>query len=212
MLTLLLGLTFVVSAKTLEYLVQTYLGQEAGGLSGAIAAGLAVLLVTPLKDRVQSWAERRFQKDLLILRRDLPEAMADLRETASLDELLDELLARVEAGVRAVRAAIRMDERIVARRGEGVNGETGFPIILPLRAGAAGPEIGTLLVGPRPDGTRPGRGERKALEEIAAPVARAIEVVRRREAREAALDARLSALEARLAASGGKGPKGGPGK
>src|SRR5438128_2474009 len=47
LLTLLIGLTFAVSAKTLEYLVETWLGQEAGGLSGAIAAGLAVLLVTP---------------------------------------------------------------------------------------------------------------------------------------------------------------------
>ena len=65
LLTLLLGLTFAVSAKSLEYLVETYLGQEAGGLPGAVAAGLAVLLVTPLNDRVQDWAERRFQKDLL---------------------------------------------------------------------------------------------------------------------------------------------------
>ena len=70
LLTLLIGLTFAVSAKTLEYLVETWLGQEAGGLSGAIAAGLAVLLVTPLNARIQDWAERRFQKDLLMLRRD----------------------------------------------------------------------------------------------------------------------------------------------
>ena len=209
LLTLLLGLTFAVSAKTLEYLVETYLGQEAGGLSGAIAAGLAVLLVTPLNARIQDWAERRFQKDLLTLRRDLPECMADLRETAPLGELLDEALARVEAGVRAVWSAISMDGRIVAQRGGDRDDSTAFAIRLPLRAGEAGPETATLLVGPRPDGTRPGRDEREALQEIAAPVARAIEVVRRRKAREAALDARLNALEREVVALGGKSRKAG---
>jgi hypothetical protein len=209
LLTLLLGLTFAVSAKTLEYLVETYLGQEAGGLSGAIAAGLAVLLVTPLNARIQDWAERRFQKDLLTLRRDLPECMADLRETAQLGELLDEALARVEAGVRAVRSAISMEGRIVAQRGPGSDDGTAFAIRLPLRAGEAAPETATLLVGPRPDGTRPGKDEREALQEIAAPVARAIEVVRRRKAREAALDARLNALEREVAALAGKSRKAG---
>jgi hypothetical protein len=211
LLTVLLGLAFVVSAKTLEYLVQTWLGQEAGGLSGAIAAGLALLLVTPLNDRVQGWAERRFQQDLLTLRRDLPDCMADLRETAPLGDLLDEVLARVEAGVRAVRCAIRLDGRIVARRGEEAADGAAWPITVPLRAGEAGPETATLLVGPRPDGSRPGRTERRALQEIAAPVARAIEVVRRREAREAALDARLSALEGQIASLAGKSRTAGAG-
>lgn len=209
LLTLLLGLSFVVSAKTLEYLVQTWLGQEAGGLSGAIAAGLAVLMVTPLNERVQGWAERRFQKDLLTLRRDLPEAMADLRETAPLDELLEVVLARVERGVRAVRVAIRMDGRIVARRGDASDDASAFPISVPLRAGEAGPETATLLVGPRPDGSRPGKTERKALQNIAAPVARAIEVVRRREAREAALEARLGAMEGQIETLAGRSRQGG---
>jgi len=206
-LTLLLGLAFAIVVKAVEYLVETWLGQEAGGLSGAIAAGLAVLMVTPLKDRVQAWAERRFQKDLLTLRRDLPACVEDLRETAPLAELLDEVLVRVEAGVRAVRAAISMDGRIVAQHGDRAE-DGAFPLTLPLRAGTVGPETATLLVGPRPDGSKPGRNERVALAEIAGPVARAIEVVRRREAREAALDARLSAMEERVAALGGKARKG----
>ncbi len=58
---------------------------------------------------------------------------------------------------------------------------------------------------PRPDGSKPGRNERVALAEIAGPVARAIEVERRREAREAALDARLEVLEGRITALGRKG-------
>lgn len=211
LLTLMLGLSFVVIAKSVEYVVETWLGREAGGLSGAIAAGLAVLAVTPLNDRVQQWAKRRFQRNLLTLRRDLPDCVADLRETAPLGELLDEVLVRVKAGVRAVRAAISMDGRIVAQRGDGA-ADGAFPLALPLRAGAAGTETATLLVGPRPDGTRPSRDERAALAEIAGPVARAIEVVRRREAREAALDARLSALEGRVAAlgAGGKAGNAGP--
>ena len=207
-LALLLGLTFVAVAKSLEYAVQTWLGQEAGGLSGAIAAGFAVLIVPPLNARVQGWAQRRFQKDLLTLRQDLPACVEDLRETASLGELLDEVLARVQTGVRAVRAAISIDDRIVAKRGEDAQDGGGFPLTLPLRVNGGTAETAALLIGPRPDETRPGKEERNALRDIAAPVARAIEVVRRREAREAALDARLTALEAKVAALGGKARKG----
>jgi hypothetical protein len=159
-----------------------------------------------MHNRIHGWAERRFQKALLHLRRDLPDCVGDLRETASMRELLDEVLARVQAGTRAVRAAVVIDGKAVAARG----GDGDYPLKIPLRIGHQQVEIGTLLVGPRPDGSAPGKDEREALAEIADPVARAVRIVGvrereqagRREERDglrtaiAALGARLDRLEA----------------
>jgi hypothetical protein len=199
-LTLLLGATFAATAKGMEVFFETSFGREAGAWPGAIGAGLAVVLITPMHNRIHGWAERRFQKALLHLKRDLPDCVGDLRETAGMQELLDEVLARVEAGTRAVRSAVVIDGRTVATRGE--DGED-FPISMPLRIDHQKAEIGTLLVGPRPDGSPPGKDEREALDEIADPVARAVRIVRLRESREAeerswrrALETRLGALEA----------------
>jgi hypothetical protein len=219
-LTLLLGLTFVVIAKSLEYVVETWLGREAGGLSGAIAAGLAVLVVTPLNDRVQGWARHRFQKDLLTLRRDLPECMADLRDTGETGELVEEVFDRVSAGVRAARLALVIGPSM-STRGTGKaevrawlkqaapddradpldcnRADPLFPMRIPLRVRhSKGKPLGWLLLGPRPDGSFYGKAERAVLAEIADPVARALNVVRQREQREARQEARLAALEAKL--------------
>lgn len=223
-LTLLLGLAFVASAKALEYVVETWLGREAGGLSGAVAAGLAVLLVTPLKDRVQGWAERRFQKDLLTLRCDLPECLADVRDTGDMDELVDEILDRVSAGVRASRAAIVIGPSVTARGIDKAEvrawlkhdvpdtaadpldcqrADPLFPLRIKLKVRhAKGKPLGWLLLGPRPDGSFYGKAEREALTGIADPVARALHVVGQRALREAGWEARLAALEAKLGVSG----------
>lgn len=194
-LTLLLGATFAASAKGVEWVFEAYFGDQAGALPGAVGAGLAVVLITPMHRRVQDWAERRFQKALLHLRRDLPQCVDDLRETAGLDALLDEVLARVEAGTRAVRSAVTIDGQRVAARGD----DGGYPLAVPLRVGHQQAEIGVLLVGPRPDGSAPGPDEREALAEIADPVARAMRIVLLREAREAKDEARFAALEVAMA-------------
>ncbi|HEY5723342.1 MAG TPA: hypothetical protein VIT45_13570 [Allosphingosinicella sp.] len=200
LLTLTLGAVFAASAKLLETFFESTFGRDAGMLPGALGAGLAVALITPLHRRIQDWAERRFQKALLHLRRDLPACVDDLRETASLGQLLDEVLARVEAGARAVRSAVTIDGRLAAVRGiEGKDLDAGlFPVSVPLRVGHAGSEVGALLVGPRPDGTRLGADEREVLEEIADPIARAIRVVMARQEREAATKKALAAIQRRL--------------
>ena len=221
-LTLLLGLAFAVIVKAVEYLVETWLGQEAGGLSGAIAAGLAVLMVTPLKDRVQAWAERRFQKDLLTLRRDLPACVEDLRDTGDTDALVGEVFDRVSAGVRAARMALLFGPTMATRgitrtelRGwlkqdapddsvetlDCKRSDPLFPMRIPLRVRHSnGAPLGWLLLGPRPDGSFYGKAERAVLGEIADPVARALNIVRQREQRQARHEARLAALEAKLGA------------
>ncbi|HTU11506.1 MAG TPA: hypothetical protein VMG08_11490 [Allosphingosinicella sp.] len=206
-LTLLLAGTFGASAKAIEWFFETSFGGDAGALPGAIGAGLAVVLITPMHNRIHRWTERRFQKALLHLRRDLPDCVGDLRETAGMKELLDELLARVLEGTRAVRAAVVIHGETVAARG----GDGAYPLSIPLRISHQETEVGTLLVGPRPDGSAPGKDEREALAEIADPVARALRIVgvREREQAErlgekeglrsaiAALGARLDRLEAK---------------
>jgi hypothetical protein len=195
-LTLLLAGTFGASAKAIEWFFETSFGRDAGALPGAIGAGLAVVLITPMHRRIQDWAERRFQKALLHLKRDLPDCVGDLRETAGMEEMLGEVLARVETGTRAVRSAVTIEgERVAARGGDG-----DFPLAVPLRIGHQQAEIGTLLVGPRPDGSLPGKDEREALAEIADPVARAVRIVAMREEREAARAQQIATIEQELAA------------
>lgn len=176
-LTLMLAGTFGASAKLIEWFFETYFGGDAGALPGAIGAGLAVILITPMHHRIQNWAERRFQKALLYLRRDLPDCVGDLRETAGMAELLREVLDRAMAGTRAIGAAVVIDGERVAARGD----EGDYRLSVPLRIGHQGSEIGTLLVGPRPDGSTPGKDEREALGEVADPIARAMRIVGLRE-------------------------------
>ena len=222
-LSVLLGATFAASAKGLETVFELFFGREAGALPGVIGAGLAVALITPLHNRIHGWAERRFQKALAHLRRDLPECVDDLRETAGLTELLDETLARISTGVGAIRATALIGDEAVATRevtaeevhawqrdfvpdapAGGLGCEPSdplFPMRLPLRVrhGGSAP-IGWILLGPRPDGTFYGKDERDALAEIANPIARALRIVMLRESRQREQETRFEALEKKLAA------------
>jgi hypothetical protein len=117
-------------------------------------------------------------------------------------ELVDDVLARIQAGTRADSLALTIDGRTVAERGPA--GRT-FLVEVPLRISHRQEQVGTLLVGPRPDGSRLGKDEREALGEIADPIARALQIVRLREVRDenarknvARLSRRLSALEKAL--------------
>jgi hypothetical protein len=185
------------------------------------------VLVNPIQERVQRWSERRFQKNLFLLREDLPEVVRDMRETASLGDMLDEILERVDRGVRAVRSALIVNGCVLRARGPSIDeveawrttkfaqdyksdvcepSDRTFPIRVPLVPSSDNEEpIGFLLVGPRPDGSIPSRDEQKALKEVSESVARAIRTVIKREARElqvAELIAdnarRIEALEALL--------------
>ncbi len=52
-----------------------------------------------------NWTERVFQKGLTALRRDLPLCVGDLRETATVEQLLAAVLDRVGPAVRATCGA-----------------------------------------------------------------------------------------------------------
>lgn len=220
--TLAAAAVFAGSAKTLEVLFEANFGGEARAVAGGMGAALAALLVTPAHNRIHAWAERRFQKALLHLRRDLPECVADLRETASLSELLDEIIVRLSVGVRARWAAVVIGDEVIALQGiaqkevegwrersaPGANTqaldcqpeEPLFPLRMKLCVGHSRCDepIGWILLGPRPDGSFFGKDEREALAGVLDPVARAIQIVQVREREKASLERRLAAFEQRL--------------
>ena len=156
--------------------------------------------------------------------------MKDLRETASLHEMLGEILAQVDRGVRAVRGAMIVNGCVMSARGTSVEeveewrasaraqdyqrdkcepADRVFPIRVPLVPSSDKEEpIGYLLVGPRPDNSIPSHAEQKAIADVSEDIARGIRTVIKREVREtevAELIAencrRIEALEAMLGAT-----------
>ena len=226
MITLVLGGVFAATSELVKELVLNVAGRDAGSGPVIFAAATATVLVNPAQQRIQSWSENWFQRDLVRLRTELPECARDMRETASLTELLDDFLARVEDGVRTTRVAVMLSGRIRQSRGIPLDeaqewaadepterstkicevADKTFPLRVPLiPAHGDGKPLGYILIGPRPDGTVLSKEEQKTLVEVADPVARAIRNVIKREVRETALatlmakhEMRIEELEAQL--------------
>ena len=223
---------FAAAGDALKQVVYNYSGNTSNQGPIIFAAALATIMVNPIQERVQRWSEKRFQKNLFLLRNDLPQSVRDMRETASLHEMLGEILTQVDRGVRAVRAAMIVNGCVLSVRGLGTDeveawrtsvfaqdyksdiceaSDALFPIRVPLVPSSGDEEpIGFLLVGPRPDGSLPSREEQKALAEVSEEIARAIRTVIKREVREAEVaeliaenSRRIDALEAML--GGGPG-------
>ena len=223
----LLGI-FAGAEKMIEILGEHYFGEQLGALASGLGAGFAALMMVPLHHRVTHWAEQRFQGNLVHLRTALPVLANDMAATATPARLADAVLARVEAGVRAVHGAVVIGSEVLdARDVDGAavtawlaawrepdsdhchlhidRADALFPMRVPLFSDSAG-LAGWLLLGPRPDGSFYGKDERDVLLAVAEPVARAIAVARHREVdgverkREiGGLATRLTALETRLA-------------
>lgn len=178
--------------------------QMLAAMAGAI---FAASCIEPVRDRVRHWTEQKFEKNLFLLRDDLPECIRDLRQTASLDELVQEVLLRIERGVRAVRSAAIVNGKVTnvhnvtveeverwrdspeASNVADENCETKdklFPVRLSLVPSSDDEApIGFVLVGPRPDGSIIGKDEQKTLSDVSETIARAIRNVIRREEQEA---------------------------
>ena len=235
LITLVIVAVFAAVADGLKQLVYDYYGNTNDEAPVLIAAALSTVLINPVQERIQRWSERRFQRNLFLLRDDLPECVRDLRETASLEEMADEVLERVDRGVRAVRSALIVDGRPLRARGIEFGEVEGwrvsrlaqdyksdicepadrlFPIRVPLIPSSDDEApIGYLLVGPRPDGSVPSRDEQEALAGVSEAVARAIRTVIRREAREVEVARtiernaqRIEAIE-RLLSKSRRGPR-----
>jgi hypothetical protein len=205
LITLSVAAIFAAVQDGLKQIVYNYSGNTNSEVPIIFAAALATMLVNPIQERIQRWSERRFQHNLFILRDDLPESVRDMRETASLDQLLADILRRIEEGIRSVRSAFIIDGRILDTRdvtatevenwralNEGYSRDLCepkdrmFPLRVALIPSSEKDEepIGYLLVGPRPDGSIPSKEEQKALSNVSETIARAIRTVVKREKHE----------------------------
>lgn len=184
-------------------------------MAGAI---VATVLIHPLHQRVEKWTERRFQKSLVDIRENLPELMRDTRDSASLDEFLEDVLTRIVKAVHATRAAVILDREVRKTIGatsadvlrwfvafqpkedrhvlDCVPEDHTFPLRLEIETTTGA--FGWLLIGPRPDGSIPGKDEQEALENIAMTLARSIRVVLTREEEKQELMRLLDAHSARI--------------
>lgn len=216
---------FAATEQLVEVMGEQYLGPAIGSASGALAAAFAAVMMAPLHKWMSDWAERRFQRNLTRLRRNLPLLVGSLRETATPSELSRIALERIADDVNADHAALLLTgsgaSSILALHGvrrkaaqswlanwaPPANLETlecdredkEFPVRLPLHADGAG-TIGWILLGPRPDGTSFGKDEREALAAIAEPVARGLAVAIHREKEEKRMRRANETLERRIAA------------
>ena len=220
LITIVLGGIFAATNEAVKVFVQSFYGPTAGSTPGIFAAAVATVLVNPAQERISAWSERRFQKNLVVLRDELPECARDMRETASLSELLDEVLLRIEKGVRTTRIAAIIGDTVAKARGISLDevrawmssndaatcaericesSDRLFPLRVPLtpRHGDEA-RIGYILVGPRPDGSILSKVEQQALVEVAEPVSRAIRNVIKRETREHEIAAQIAANERRI--------------
>ena len=226
-ITLGVAAVFAAAGDAVKQIVYNYSGNTNNEGPIIFAAALATIMINPIQERVQRWSEKRFQKNLFLLRNDFPQSVRDMRETSSLAEMLEEILAQVDRGVRAVRAAMIVNGCVLSARGLG-NDEVEawrtsvfgqdyktdicepsdrlFPIRVPLVPSSDEEEpVGFLLVGPRPDGSIPSHEEQKAIKGVSEDIARAIRTVIKREAREGEIaeliaenSRRIEALEAVL--------------
>ena len=237
LITLSVAAIFAAVQDGLKQIVYNYSGNTNSEGPIIFAAALATVLVNPIQERITKWSEKKFQHNLFILRDDLPESVRELRETASLDEMLADILVRIEHGVRSIRSAFVFEGRIVETRNATVNEvedwralnegfsrdlcepkDKMFPLRVALIPSSEKDEepVGFILVGPRPDGSIPSREEQKALAGVSETIARAIRTVVKREEREREVaeliegnSRRIEHLEALLGASSGRkqGPR-----
>jgi hypothetical protein len=200
-LTLTLVGTFAASEALIELVGQRLFGMAIGNVSGAVAAAVAAMMLTPLHSRISKWSEQHFQHDLAALKADLPDLLAILSASASVKRLAAAVLPRIEEAVHATRMALLVDGKLAGTRGVApaaarrlLRGwmppdavamldradDQAFPLRLALRC-PLGNIRAWLLLGPRPDGSFYGRDDLDALAEIVPPLQRSLLVVSERE-------------------------------
>ena len=222
-LTMALFAVFAASEALIQTLGQQWFGASTGAAGGAMAAALAAVLLVPLHHRLSDWARKRFQRDLARLRAELPELLAEMRTSSAPKELADDALRLVMRGVHATHGAIlladggrmslvhaegiapdgiaeRLAAELPAQPSPGVvrANDPVLPIRVPLVT-PSGVTSGWLALGPHPDGSLYGKDDRKALAQVASPLARSLEVALERVRREAAHEAERRALADQVA-------------
>ena len=187
-LTLALVATFAGTEAAIEWIGQQYFGMGIGNVSAAMAAAIAAVLLNPLHDRISGWAEHHFQRDLVALKRELPELLAELSGGASVRDVGSAIVPQVAKAMHATRAGLIVNNKVafvqglerrgveswMAAAGLPKRGKAGdlFPISLPLH-GRFAKISAFLFLGPRPDGTIQARDELDAISAIT-PVLRRV--------------------------------------
>jgi hypothetical protein len=184
-LTAALVATFAGSEALIESFGQRYLGSGIGQVSGAMAAAVAAVLLTPLNDRIGRWAEQRFQRDLVQLRTELPELLSEVPAEWTPALVGEAALPRIIEAVHATHAAIVLKGATIAAEGIAIErtdrSKSLFPLQLALRCPFGG-HHGWLLLGPRPDGSSYGKDDAEALEAVLPALRRALLTSLEREA------------------------------
>ncbi len=175
-----------------------YPESETSQLIAAMAgAVMAAVFIEPIHRRTREWSERRFHKALVDIREELPELMRDTRDSATVEEFLEDVLTKVIAGVLAVRGAVVLDREVAQTVGvndsevlrwvlenqpkadekvlDCVPEDRLFPLRMEIETSTGA--FGWLLIGPRPDGSIPGSDEQKALKFIASTLGRSVRIV-----------------------------------
>jgi hypothetical protein len=135
--------------------------------------------------------------------------------------MLDDILLRIERGVRSIRGAAIVGGKVMRTRHaevgdveEWLESEQGltrahdvcdssdriFPVRLPLVPSSDDEApLGFILVGPRPDGTVISKDEQKTLTGVSESIARAVRTVMKREVQERRIDSMIEDNERRIA-------------
>jgi hypothetical protein len=193
---------------------QKYFGMGLGNVSAAMAAAVAAVLLTPLHGRVTAWAEGRFQRDLAVLKEQLPDLLAELSGLSSIAHFGDSALLRIEQALYPVRLALILDGTVIATRGDDgqasaerlqpslslapprpldIDRSSDFPVRMALHC-PFGSLRGWLLLGQRPDGSPYARDELDALLFVLPSLKRALFSSRQRELEREAEQARQQSL------------------
>jgi hypothetical protein len=161
--------TFAGSEALIEMLGQQYLGSGIGQISGAMAAALAAVLLAPLNDRINNWVEVRFRRDLVQLRTCVPELLSEIPPGWSPRQIANAVIPPIAEAINATYAAVVVNDEVIAAVGIGrrelTKASVRAALQLPLRS-HFGELKGTLLVGPRPDGSTYGKDEAEVVEAI----------------------------------------------
>ena len=201
-LTIAVVATFGGTEALIENAGQLYLGMGLGNISGAMAAAVAAVLLSPLHNRISDWAENRFQRDLAVLKRTLPDVLADQSPKISSRQLGTVALSMISEAIHATRSALLVEGNVVAAQGIELNKVRGwsrdslqqdgtmlerypsdcvFRLCIPIRSTFAG-ATPWLLLGPRPDGSFYGKNELDALNAVLPALRDSLNSVMMREA------------------------------
>jgi len=159
--------TFAGTEAAIEWTGQQYFGMGIGNISATMAAAVAAVLLNPLHGRISDWAEHWFQRDLVELKRDVPELLKHLSVTASPQQLGSAVLGRINDAIHATSSALVLRGETIAVAGDSATHSTAarYPIALQLGCSVCDVE-GHLLLGTRPDGSSYGSDDLDALRSI----------------------------------------------